>query len=312
MEVGRRELEAALEGLTREVRDPAAGLFGPGTATWDISREAVIFLGAGRAALLQLAHPWVAQAIAHHSETRVDPHHRFVRTFTNVFDMVFGDLPAALAAARRVHRVHESIRGQLDEATGAFPAGSSYLANEPEALFWVHATIMVYEMVVRPLRPEERAAYYRESVRFTRLFAIPERVIPPTWDAFMAYNRRMWASDTVTVSGAAREVAHHILHLGHPALAPVSAWFRAVTAALLPERLRAGFGLRCGLPERAALTATARGLHLATRLLPERLRYLPAYVEAQGRVAGRKPSGLVDRLVQQALSHAGRWVLTSG
>ena len=38
-----------------------AGVFGPDSAAWRVNGEAVIvFLGAGRALLLQLAHPWVA------------------------------------------------------------------------------------------------------------------------------------------------------------------------------------------------------------------------------------------------------------
>jgi uncharacterized protein (DUF2236 family) len=55
------------EDLERELREIAAlapgqveGVFGPASLTWRINREAAIFLGAGRALLLQLAHPYVA------------------------------------------------------------------------------------------------------------------------------------------------------------------------------------------------------------------------------------------------------------
>src|SRR3712207_7704222 len=41
-----------------------------------------LFLGAGRALLLQLAHPWVAAGISQHSTTLADPIGRFHRTFT--------------------------------------------------------------------------------------------------------------------------------------------------------------------------------------------------------------------------------------
>jgi uncharacterized protein (DUF2236 family) len=67
------------------VRDVAAGqvegIFGPASLTWRVDREAAIFLGAGRALLLQLAHPWVAAAITEHSRTLADPIGRFHRTF---------------------------------------------------------------------------------------------------------------------------------------------------------------------------------------------------------------------------------------
>ena len=71
---------------------PADGVFGPGSTIWQVDREALVFLGAGRALLLQLAHPWVATAIAQHSKALSDPIGRFHRTFEIVFTLVFGSL----------------------------------------------------------------------------------------------------------------------------------------------------------------------------------------------------------------------------
>ena len=51
--------------------------------------------------LLQLAHPWVATAIAEHSTALSDPIGRFHRTFEIVFTLVFGSLEQALATSRR-------------------------------------------------------------------------------------------------------------------------------------------------------------------------------------------------------------------
>src|SRR5436190_11695441 len=90
-----------------------AGIFGPDSVIWSIDREAAVFLGAGRALLLQLAHPWVAAAIAHHSRSLTDPIGRFHRTFSIVFTMVFGTTGQALAAARPLHRLHTAISGTL-------------------------------------------------------------------------------------------------------------------------------------------------------------------------------------------------------
>jgi uncharacterized protein (DUF2236 family) len=57
--------EADLEGQRQLVRsvttEPLAGIFGPDSMPWQIGREQLIFLGAGRALLLQLAHPWVSR-----------------------------------------------------------------------------------------------------------------------------------------------------------------------------------------------------------------------------------------------------------
>ena len=94
------DLESSLDTVCKAAAGPVAGVFGPGSLTWRIDREAAIFLGAGRALLLQLAHPWVAAGIAEHSRTLADPIGRFHRTFNTVFTMVFGTLDSALAAAR--------------------------------------------------------------------------------------------------------------------------------------------------------------------------------------------------------------------
>src|SRR5688572_12475751 len=113
MAVTREQLEAHLDKVQARVRDPRAGLFGPGSLVWNINREQSIFLAGGRAALLQEAHPYVAHGVDQHSLTRSDPQGRFERTFRNVYAMVFGDLESALKSARRVHTIHERIRGQI-------------------------------------------------------------------------------------------------------------------------------------------------------------------------------------------------------
>ena len=64
--VSEGDLSSALDIVRAEAAGPVEGIFGPASVTWRIDREAVLFLGAGRALLLQLAHPWVAAAIAEH------------------------------------------------------------------------------------------------------------------------------------------------------------------------------------------------------------------------------------------------------
>jgi hypothetical protein len=66
--VGREDLERQLEVVRALAPGEMEGVFGPDSLTWRIDREALTFLGAGRALLLQLAHPWVAAAIAEHSK----------------------------------------------------------------------------------------------------------------------------------------------------------------------------------------------------------------------------------------------------
>ena len=104
---------------------------------WRVDRESALFLGAGRAALLQLAHPWVAAALDQHSNLRADPLRRFHSTFRVVFTMIFGTLEQALAASRHLYQLHTSTQGQIPESVAAYRRGSHYEANEVDALRWV-------------------------------------------------------------------------------------------------------------------------------------------------------------------------------
>src|SRR5262249_21761403 len=77
--VSAKTLERELNLVSSAAAGSLSGIFGPRSMTWRMKREAAIFLGAGRALLLQLAHPWVAAAIEQHSDTFANPIGRFHR-----------------------------------------------------------------------------------------------------------------------------------------------------------------------------------------------------------------------------------------
>ena len=291
--VSREELEERLARVRALVPDPRAGLFGPGSKVWEVNKESISFLGGGRAALLQLAHPWVAWGIEQHSSTRDDPFGRFQRTFFHIFRMVYGDLDTAFRAARAVHAIHTRIEGQLGAAAGPFAAGSAYRANQVDALLWVHATLwdtslVCFESVVRPLGVDEKRAYYEETKRFAYLFGIPDTVLPPTWEDFDRYVHAMLASDVLSVAEPAARMATFLFQPLVPGTGAVMRRYAEITAWLLPERLAAGFGLeRDGEAGRLRFEAKLRQLRRIWPYLPRRARYLPAYVEARRRIAGR-------------------------
>src|SRR6202165_2323263 len=106
------------------------GLFEEESITRRVNRENVLFLGGGRALLMQLAHPNVAAGVDEHSDFRVHPIRRLRRTMLMIMAIVFGDRDTALAAARAVNQVHARVRGQ------------DYRALDPDLLLWVHATLM--------------------------------------------------------------------------------------------------------------------------------------------------------------------------
>src|SRR5271154_369399 len=169
--------------------DPRAGIFGPASVSWKVNRESALFLAAGRAALLQLAHPWVAAALDQHSNLRNDPLARFHNTFRVIFTMVFGSLSQALAASRYMYQLHTRIQGELPSSVAGYTQGSRYRANEVNALVWVYATLvesalLAYECVLPPLTRTERETYYAENKIMAALFGIPASALPESWSGF--------------------------------------------------------------------------------------------------------------------------------
>lgn len=291
--VTRKDLESLLAPVARDVADARAGLFGPQSMTWHISRESAVFLGAGRAALLQLAHPWVSAALDQHSTLLSDPIARFHSTFRIVFTMIFGSAPQALAAARSLHQLHAQITGPLPSNVGRYEAGSQYEANTITALRWVFATLLdsavrAYESVLPPLSAEEREAYYAESKTLATLFGIPASALPEDWAGLAGYIDEMCASDALGVEERAREMAYAVLAGAgswiHPPL-----WYRALTIGWMPEQLRKDFALHFGSEEVRRSEKAIGRIALVYKHLPDGVRFVGPWHEAQARLAGRKP-----------------------
>jgi len=291
-------LEQRLAGVAANISaPPRAGIFGPKSISWRVHRESALFLAAGRAALLQLAHPWVAAALNQHSDLLGDPLARFHNTFRVVFTMFFGSLDQVLASSRYLYRLHVGIQGPIPEAVGAHPQGSRYQANEVQALLWVYATlidsaVVAYECVQPALTSDEREQYYAETKRFAALFGIPEAALPKDWAAFEAYNRRMWASDELGVNTLSRDLGAAVMS-GAGSWVKPPGWYRALTAAWMPERLRAEFTLEFGEREQASAARAARWLPRIYPLLPKAVRFVGPYREACARLSERRVGPLI-------------------
>jgi uncharacterized protein (DUF2236 family) len=297
------DLERELTSVRNAAESSSAGVFGPDSVTWRVDREAAVFLGAGRALLLQLAHPWVAAAIAEHSRTLSDPIGRFHRTFNIVFTMVFGTTGQALTAARALHRRHDGVAGVLTESAGAFPAGSSYKANDVAALCWVYATLtdsalVAYQLVRPPLSNEDRERYYAESRLFAALFGIPQSALPESWSGFADYFAKMIGSDILAIGSAARRIATELFS-GAGTGWRIPAWYRALTARQMPVRLLHDFALAYGPLEHRRAERTLAILRYIYPLMPSTLRYVGPYLEARARLAGRTRPNLPTRALNR-------------
>jgi len=299
-------IELAIAELRSSSRDPRAGIHGPASISWEVDREGALFLAGGRAALLQLAHPYVATAVDEHSATRQDVAGRFRRTFDHVYAICFGALDDAFRSARRVHRIHTHIEGVLPETLGRYREGDPYRALDPDALMWVHATLLdsallSFELVVRPLSRNERDRYVQEASRFGRLFGIPAEMLPDDYAAFRRYFDAMVCSDAIVVGSAGASLGRFLMTPPTRLHAPLTRWYVAMTTGLLPAHLRAPFGLDFGLRDRALYRGTIRALRAAHRVTPSRVRQVPAYVEAGRRLRGEEPVDRIGRAIERAV-----------
>lgn len=295
--VSRDSFESSLASAQRNIASPRSGFFGSDSITWKIDRESALFLGAGRAALLQLAHPWVAVALEQHSSLLSNPIARFHNTFRILFTMVFGSASQGLAAARWLYALHTRIGGSLPTAVARYPQGSRYDANTVAALLWVFATlvesaILAYQSVFPPLSAEERETYYRESCVLAQLFGIPLSALPRDWDAFGAYIEATVSSQELGVDARSRLMAQKLLAGAGSRIHPPD-WYKTLTAAWIPERFRGEFGLPFGTREASSAARTRRWLPRVYARLPDAVRFVGPFQEARARIGGHRPGPLV-------------------
>jgi uncharacterized protein (DUF2236 family) len=268
----------------------AAGLFGPGSVSWRIDRELLVLAGGSCALLMQAAHPSVAAGVAEHSTYATDPFGRLLRTLTSSFDVVFGTRAEAETTIRRVNAIHASVRGTR-------PDGSPYSALEPEALLWVHGTLVdtalrVYDRFVSPVSDSDAQAYHVESAAVAVRLGVPERLVPATIGELRAWMAANVEDGTVRVTPQAVEIARTVLYPSP--FPPRPAWDVAhlVSMATLPPRLRRQYGIGWSPARERGMTRLATASRALLPFVPSILRHAP-----QARSA--------DRRVRQAMRSAG-------
>ena len=263
---------------------PVRGFFGSESITWHINRENVIYLSGMRALLLQIAHPAVAEGVAHHSRFRQDPFGRAIRTFHTVHAIVFGTPDEALRAARRAFAIHARVQGRafigMEER--------AFVATDDDLLLWVSATLVDSAMLAYrlflpdlPRRTWEQA--YDEGKLVGMLFGLSPDAIPATLSDFEQYMHGMLYGATLHVTPAAREIAQ-ALQGGTWWLRLIAPFNRLVAAATLPEHLRDAFGLPWSPQRERAFRLFVATVRRATPFMPPHVRYVPAARRAWKRV----------------------------
>jgi uncharacterized protein (DUF2236 family) len=161
------------------------GFFGPGSVTWRLAGGMTMPVVALRALLLQALHPLAMAGVDQHSEWRSDPGARLASTSAYEVTIAFGDRETALAAAARVRKIHDYVRG-TDPATG-----KPYAAQDPALLLWVHNALVDSQLACARLygsiTPDDEDRYVAEQVAAAELIGIPAGMAPTTAKELAAY-----------------------------------------------------------------------------------------------------------------------------
>jgi uncharacterized protein (DUF2236 family) len=261
----------------------AAGLFGPGSASWRVDREVVVLAGGTAALLLQLAHPAVAAGVAQHSRFQEDPFARLRRTLTASFSVVFGTTQRAQRALDRIDHVHGFVRGTVPET------GDPYGARDPELLLWVHATLIdtalrVYDRFVAPLSPDEAEAYHREGREIAIRLGVPAAVAPASLTELRGWMQERIMTGDVRVTPTARRLGQSVLYPTR--LPPKWIWDLAhmPSVSILPPPIRAGYGIIWNQSRERGVERLAVASRGVLPLLPRGLRYVPSALAAERRL----------------------------
>jgi uncharacterized protein (DUF2236 family) len=245
---------------------------GPGSVSWQVNREVLVAAGWGRAILLQLAHPAVAEGVHRHSSVRGSLLTRFRRLRSTVGAMqaiTFGDAEQRIAAAARIQAVHDRVRGD------------GYSAHDPELQRWVHATLLesmalFYERLVGPLTRHERDRYCAEAAIMEPLLGMPEGWLPRDWAQLDAYLRGMLEGGCLVVTDISRALARAVLDPPHGYVAwPAFRALRLLTVGTLPPSIGRAYGFPWRPRDARALARWTALLRTGRRLVPPIAREWP-------------------------------------
>ena len=238
-----------------------------------IAPEAGLLLGAGRAILLQLAHPQIGRAIAEHSGFAANPLSRLVHTLGYIYALSNGTAAQQRTIIDYVNAAHRPVRGTRSKGMPA------YSALDPKLQLWVAATLYDSARTIAGQILEEskneQEELYSQYARLGDALQMPGDYWPRNLSRFDEYFAQNLATLHVTeqTRALARELfearnAPWWIRMGMPLM-------RDVTIAQLPASVREDFGYRLtgtAAKRNARVIAVAR---VATRILPRFIRHAP-------------------------------------
>jgi uncharacterized protein (DUF2236 family) len=163
------------------------GLFGPGSVTWRVMAEPVMWVAGLRALYLQALHPDTMLGTWQNTSF-TDPGQawgRFMRTTEFVRVRTFGSTAQVERAGRRLRKIHALLTG-VDEQ------GREFRLDQPDLLLWVHCgEIASYADVARrsgvPVTAAELDLFVDEQRRSAAVVGLDPAGVPASMADLDAY-----------------------------------------------------------------------------------------------------------------------------
>jgi uncharacterized protein (DUF2236 family) len=258
---------------------PAAqdGLYGPGSVTWRISAEPIMWVGGLRAMYLQALHPrtmratWQNTAFARPGEAWG----RFGRTVEFVRIRTYGNVDEVARAGRRVRKVHASLSGTDAD-------GSVIRLDEPELLLWVHCgEIASYADIARRAAigvcDRDLDEFVREQRRSAAVVGLDPAVVPGSVAQLDAYFERMRPELRACYEARQALIKSFVPDIPWPftGLRLVVPPLNVLAFASLPRWARRLYGAPGSPVTDLSTTITLRALHQAATRIPRKLLGMP-------------------------------------
>ena len=168
-----------------------SGLFGPGSVTWRLLSEPVMWIAGLRAMYMQALHPrvmkgtWQNTAFAKPDEAWG----RFTRTVEFIRIRTYGTTAEVERLGARLRKVHAALHG-IDAD------GRRFRLDEPELLLWVHCgEVGSYAEIARrsgvPVAPAELDAFIDEQRRSAAVVGLDPATVPGSMAELAAYYEEM-------------------------------------------------------------------------------------------------------------------------
>ncbi|KAH9255231.1 hypothetical protein BASA81_006671 [Batrachochytrium salamandrivorans] len=284
-------------------------------AMFKVFRESIGFAGGGRAAFMQLAHPFVAAGIRDHSYLQNGVRKRFYNTFRYVFGMVYGDAWEIRQASRAVRALHNKVHGELEEHVGVFTPQSRFDANQKDAMRYVQWTLLEssvfeYELLVGALTEQEKNDLAVASSRFLLLFGVDDQS-NITWKQFKHRLDATNQSKLIQVSETALDTQEFLFLPPAPQYAPLMGLVKWTTLVALPTKIARQFGGReyTTLGDRVGFALIHGLVRFLYRFFPGSFRYLGAYWKMMERETG--PRGWVSTSLSKVSAAVAKFLVSA-